>query len=365
MNYRLAQIFPQKSYSADFTETIDIDVIDPISQLIIELCVTNVGSVAPNAHAIACLAKIELLDGSDVLFSLSGYQAEAVDIYHNKIMRSNWNPYLDGLDVQRFVGLNFGRKLWDPMLAFVPKNFKNPQLKLTLDINAGGNAPVLNKLRVWGALFDQKEVTPVGFLMHKEIKNYSMGSASHEYTDLPRDFPYRKLFIRAQSAGTEPGQLVDKIKIYEEEGKRVIIDTEIPDMLLRTIASSPMLQEILYGHVSTISTNGFCTPTARVVGSCQRWALTAGAGEIAFYDGDGGRFKVIAATAASNMQAKISGWLPHATYELPFGDQEDPADWFDVTKLGSLKADILSLSGGSGIACQLFLQQLRRYAGAA
>ena len=362
MNHRLTQIFPQKSYSADFTENIDIDVADPISQLIIELCVTNVGSIAPTAHAIACLSKIEIVDGSEVLFSLSGYQAEAVDIYHNKMIRSNWNPYLDGMDVQRFIGINFGRKLWDPVLAFVPAAFKNPQLKLTLDINAGGNAPVSNKLRVWAAMFDQKAVTPMGFLMHKEIKNYNMGSASHEYTDLPRDYPYRKLFLRAQSAGTEPGQLIDKLKLYEEEGKRIIIDTELPDAILRTIANSPMLTEILYGYVGTSSTNGFCTPTTRVVGSAQRWALTAGAGEIAFYDGDGGRFKVIAATAASNMQAKVSGWLPHATYELPFGDQDDIDDWFDVSKIGSLKADILSLAGGSGVACQLFLQQLRKYA---
>jgi len=363
MNYRLAQIFPQKSYTADFTETIDIDVADPISQLIIELGVVNVGSIAPTAHAIACLTKVELVDGSDVLFSLSGYQAEAVDFYHNKMLRSNYNPYLDGMEVQRFIGLNFGRYLWDPLLAFDPKNFKNPQLKISLDINAGGNAPVTNKLRVWGALFDQKAVSPGGFLMHKEIKNYTMGSASHEYTDLPRDYPYRKMFMRAQSAGTEPGQLVSTLKLYEEEGKRIILDSEIPDMILRTLAMGPMITELLYGHVGTTSTNGFCTPTTRVAGSCQRWATTAGAGEIAFYDGDGGRFKVIAATLSSNMQAKVSGWLPHATYEIPFGDQMDPDDWFEVSGLGSLKADILSLSGGSGVACQIFLQQLRKYAG--
>jgi len=362
MNYRLSQILPQKSYTADITETIDLDVVDPISQLIIELGVVNVGSIAPTAHAIACLTKIELVDGSDVLFSLSGYQAEAVDWYHNQKLRSNYNPYLDGMEVQRFIGINFGRKLWDPLLAFNPKQFKNPQLKLTLDINAGGNAPVTNKLRVWGALFDQKTIEPTGFLMHKEIKNYTMGSASHEYTDLPRDYPYRKLFLRAQSAGTEPGQLVDKIKLYEDEGKRIPVDLEIPDMILRTMGSSPMITEILYGHVGTTATYGYCTPTTRVVGSCQQWDATVEAGAIAFYDGDGGRFRVIKETSSSNMQAQISGWLPHGTYEIPFGDQDEIDDWFDVSKIGSMKADVLSLAGGNTIACQLFLQQLRKYA---
>jgi hypothetical protein len=361
MNYRLAQIWPQKSYSADTTEIIDLDVGDPISQLIIELDVTNVGSIAPTAHAIACLTKIELVDGSDVLYSLSGYEAEAVDFYHNKQLRSNWNPYLDGMDVQRFIGINFGRYLWDPMLAFDPKKFRNPQLKLTLDINAGGNAPVTNKLRVWGAMFDQKQISPAGLLMHKEIKNYAMGSASHEYTDMPLDYPYRKLFIRAQSAGTEPDQLIDQVKLYEDEGKRIVIDSEIINVLLRCMSTTPIIIEQIYGHVGTTSTNGFCTPTSRTIGHCQRWATTTGAGEIAFYDGDGGRFKVIAATAASNMQAHVSGYAPHATYELPFGNQDDPADWYDISKVGSLKTDILSLTAGSGVDCQIFLQQMRPY----
>lgn len=361
MNYRLSQIFPQKSYTADFTETIDIDVMDPVSALIIELAVTNVGTIAPTAHAIACLPKIELVDGSDVLFSLSGYEAEAVDIYHNKKMRSNWNPYLDGMDVQRFIGLNFGRWLWDTGLAFVPKNFKNPQLKLTLDIDAGGNAPVINKLRVWGALFDQKTVEPVGFLMHKEIKNYTMGSASHEYTDLPRDYPYRKMFLRAQSHGTEPGQLVDKVKLYEEEGKRIIIDSEFPDSILRCITDNPMLTELIMNYVATTISNAYCTMTTRVNGVGQKWATSIGAGEIAFYDGDGGRFRKISATATANAQFIVGGWLPHGTVEIPFGLEGDMEDWFDVTKLGSLKADILSLAGGSGVNLQIFLQQLRRY----
>ncbi len=361
MNYRMYQLFATKSYTADTTEVIDLDVVDPISQLIIELDVTNVGSGAAAAHAIACLTKIELIDGSDVLYSLSGYEAEAVDFYHNRKLRSNWNAYLGTLPVQRFVGINFGRKLWDPMLAFDPKKFRNPQLKLSLDINAGGMSATPNSLAVWAALFDQKAISPMGFLMHKEIKSYKMGAGSHEYTDMPTDFPYRKLFIRAQSAGSEPSALISTVKLYEDEGKRISVDTTGPDNLERIMANSQMMTEPIIGIVNTTTTAGFCTPTARVNGTAAKWAATTGAGEIAFYDGDGGQFHVICATAMSNMQAIVNGWLPHATYELPFGDQDDPNDWYDVTSLGSLKLDVLSLAAGSGIANDIFLQQLRKY----
>ncbi len=362
MKYRQAIIHARKAYAADTTEIIDLDVADPISALVIELAVVNVGSIAPTAHAIACLTKIELVDGSNVIFSLSGYEAEAVDWYHNLIQRSNWNPYLDGMEVQRFVGINFGRWLWDPILALDPKKFTNLQLKLTLDINAGGNAPVTNRLQVFGLLFDEKKVSPSGFLMHKEIKNYTMAASSHEYTDLPTDYPYRKLFVRCQTAGTEGCQLIDTIKLSEDRDKRVLFE-EDPATILRAIAArSPKYTEEIIGFVGTTATNGFCTPTERVNGVCQRWAATTGAGEIAFYDGDGGRFKVIAATAASNMQVLVNGWAPHATWEIPFGVQEDIDDWYDVSKIGNLKADILSLAGASSSnSTQIFAQQLRKY----
>lgn len=365
MNYRLSTIHARKTYTSDITEIIDLNLVDPLSQLIIELAATNNGD-SSTAHAIACLEKIELVDGSDVLFSLSGYEAEAVDIYHNKMMRQNWNPYLTDMDVQRFVAINFGRFLWDPQLAFVPKNFRNPQLKLTLNIDAGGNAANANKLQVWGAMFDQKEVSPIGFLMHKEIKNYIMTASGHEYTDLPRDYPYRKLFMRCQKAGTEPNQLVNNIKLSEDQDKKIIFDHGTEDVF-RTIASmNPMITELIMFPITTALTNRFCTPTTRVNGNIDTWATTAGGGEYVFYDGDGGRFRALAATAAKNVQAVVSGWLPHGTWEIPFGLQDQIEDWYDVSKVGNLKLDIKGESGLAGTeTLQIFLQQLRRYGAAA
>lgn len=361
MNYRLSTLFAQKTYLADATEVIDINVADPISQLIIGLEVPNVGDIA-TAHAIACLTKLELLDGSDVLFSLSGYEAEAVDIYNNKRIRSNWNPYLTGLPVQRYFAINFGRKLWDPELAFDPKKYVNPQLKFSLDINAGGNAPVSNKVTIWAALFDQKSVSPIGFLMHKEIKNYTMAASAHEYTDLPRDYPYRNLFLRCQVPGTECDQLVDNIKLSEDQDKRIIFDHGPADLFRTIAAHNPMLTELIMFPIATSSRYGFCTPTVRVNGSLNEWAAALAAGAMAFYDGDGGRFRAICATGPTNAQAIVSGWLPHATWEIPFGDPDDMEDWFDASIPGSLRLDVKASSGASASdSVQVFLQQLRRY----
>jgi hypothetical protein len=360
MNYRLNTIHERTTYAADKTEIIDLNVIDPISQLIIELAVTGVGDTA-TAHAIACLTKIELIDGSDVLFSLSGYEAEALDIYHNKVMRSNWNPYLTTLDVQRFIGINFGRKLWDPELAFVPTKFRNPQLKLTLDIDAGGNASNSNKLKVWAALFDQKTVSPVGFLMAKEIKSYTIGASSHEYTDLPRDYPYRKLFVRNLEPGTEPNGNIGNIKLSEDQDKRIIFD-HAPNDIYRTLGyGTPQLIEQIMFAAKTATCYVFTTVTERATATFTTWASSMGTGTFASYGSAGGRM-LVDSGANENAVAIVAGFLPHGVYELPFGDQMDMADWYDVSKVGSLKLDITGGSGAAGTeTAQIFLQQLRKY----
>jgi len=363
MNYRLSTILPQKSYTASETETIDLDMADPISQLIIELGVTNVGDVA-TAHAIACLSKIEIVDGSDVLFSLSGYEAEALDIYHNKGMRSNWNPYLNGLGCQRFVGINFGRKLWDPLLAFDPKKFRNPQLKVSLSVGAGGNAGTPCTLQVWAALFDQKVVTPVGFLMHKEIKDYVMKQSAHEYTDMPRDYPYRKLLIRNLEPGTEPCQNIGNVKLAEDQDKRVVFDQDMVTLLRAIAMEHPVLVEQIMFACTTAGVSVFTTVTERATATFADWAAAVASGAYASYGSAGGRMTAICGTGATNAIALVAGYIPHGVFEVPFGDQMDMEDWYDVTKgIGSLKLDI---KGSSGLAstetCQIFLQQLRKYA---
>lgn len=362
MNYRLSTIHPRKSYAANTTEIIDLNVLDPISQLIIELAANITNDTAITAHAIACLEKIELVDGSDVLFSLSGYEAEAVDWYHNHNFNSPWDIYMGWGETQRFIRINFGRYLWDPILAFNPKKFRNPQLKLTLNITAGGAVPSLNRLQVWGALFDQKAVEPTGFLMHKEIKDYTVGISSHEYSDLPTDFPFRKLLIRCQEAGTEPGANISTIKLSEDQDRRIIFNHGTED-IFRTIAmQSPPIEEHIHARVATTQTNIFCTPTTRCYAVATEQGATVTTGQIATEMGDGGRFKAIATTAQAYAHFFVRGWLPHGTWEIPFGLQNEIDDWYDVTKVGSLKLDILASAAVAGTEkVQLFLQQLRKY----
>ena len=72
MKSRLYTIFPSKSFTASTTEVIDLKTVDAISQLLILVAFTN-ASATLTAHPCALISKVEIVDGSDVLYSLDGY----------------------------------------------------------------------------------------------------------------------------------------------------------------------------------------------------------------------------------------------------------------------------------------------------
>ncbi|GAJ22011.1 unnamed protein product, partial [marine sediment metagenome] len=195
MNYRLATILAREDVSADGTKVIDLNLVDPVSQFQIVYESLGVSSGSPDGLAAQCVTKIELVDGSDVLYSLTGAQAQAADYYHRKVEPANQNVYLKDMNAEMVFNMNFGLHLFDPLYAFDARKFTNPQLKITIDMGLGGCTSVHGYLTVLANIFDEKVVTPTGFLMHKEIKDYALGAGTHEYTDLPTDYPYRKLFI--------------------------------------------------------------------------------------------------------------------------------------------------------------------------
>ena len=56
----------------------------------------------------------------------------------------------------------------------------------------------------------------------------------------------------------------------------------------------------------------------------------------------------------------VSGKCPHGMFCVPMGKQDVIEDWFDATKVGSLKLDLTGGGSASGTV-EIITQQLRRY----
>ena len=363
MNYRFSTIKAEETFTADTTDVIDINVRDCISELVIRFQPKNGAEGEPTGHPMRCISKIELVDGSNVLFALSGAQAHALDWYNNQIVRPNIMWYLTGLTFDCALHISFGRFLFDPVLAFDPKKFTNPQLKITLDIDAGGMNTSEVKLSVFARLFDEKAIEPMGFLMTKEIKDYGLGDATHEYTDMPTDYPYRKVLLRSQTYGVGIEHLFDVIKLSEDNDKKVPLNHKIEEILHAITGYGKPYREWILTNCDTDGRYIFNTPGYWPAFSATVWSSAVPTAGATVYEGDGGRAICYKTTNAQNLQIMCMGWCPHSMIEIPCGLPNEIEDWYDVTKLGTLQLDMTSGSGRSSTdKCQVMVQQLRKYA---
>ena len=358
MNYRINEFYGRTSHTSDTTVVIDLDMQDVISEIL--LTFEGTGSTYLNTSPLFDgITNIEIVDGSEVIYSLGGVESEALDWYaKGGRFNHNYNYAMNGGGYTRTLGLHFGRYRYDPMLALDPKMFKNLQLRVTLDIDGGGNAPATVYLTCNAVLFDEKVVSPQGFLSTKEVKMYTGASTVHEYTDLPVDYPLRALYLRAHLADTESNQCISNVKISEDQGKKVPFDLNSNALQRVVLDSYPKVTESYWMAPHTSVRYLYIAPTAQVTALGQPWAAAAADQGTTCYSGDGGKLYVITASAASNTQIHCQGHFPHATFEIPFGDKNDINDWFNPAGLRNLKADI---TGGASSVNHIIVQQLRTY----
>lgn len=355
MNYRIASILAPEAATIAATKTLDINLADPVSRIIVQMKGLNNGTTL-TAHPAKMVSKIELVDGSDVLFSLSGVECQALNYFDKGKMPFNVVNYCNDVYAIATYELNFGRFLYDTVLAFDPKKFVNPQLKITHDVSKGGAAPDAGLLSVFADVFDEKAVTPTGFLMNKEQYSYTLTQSAKEHIDLATDYPYRKMILQSMSTSLQPWQQFNKIKLDQDSGRRVIINDEQTSNLLKIMGMWPIFQETIEAPVKAASQTIPCTASYERVAAVTPMAADSTAYLTQTY---GGSIKVTAG-ATGVVDMIVSGFCPHSAFCIPFGIQEAPADWFDVSKIGSLRMSLTAGSSASG-TCEIVTQQVRSY----
>lgn len=358
MNYRIAQILAPEDLGTGGTKIIDITIADIISRIEIIFRTKN-GDMGMDDHPAANITKVELIDGSDVLFSLSGREMQALNFYDRKVPADNHMSGGNGDWMRAAFGLDFGRELWDPDLAFDPQKFTNPQLKITWDENLANTSCTDNYMLVVAYLFDELKPAPTGFLMTKELYTYTPVANSHEYIDLPTDHMMRQLLIGSHQEGYTFTQMIAEMKLAEDNDKRVPMDLTGEQLWWEIKRNYPEYIENLYIGMESGGTTFRVTPSedAVIVG-----LPTSTAQDVYGVFGNGGVAAFSTETGTETIYMLCKGYLPHGYAPLAFGNQMAPADWYDVTKIGSLSLRVKAgPSLGSNPTAQVIAQQLRSY----
>jgi len=358
MNHRLASVLAEETIIPAATKVIDLDMDDVVSRIQINLEVQRDGTVLGD-HPAAVVSNIELIDGSDVLFSMSGKECQALDYYQTGKMPFNAVTDQDGQDDIVVFNINFGRFLYDEILAFDPSKFRNPQLKITHNYQACGGTPGAARMEVRAFLFDEKVPTPVGFLMSKEHYQFTSGvENTYEYIDMPTDYTTRRYMIVGQRDGYFCQQVVNSLRLSEDNAKRIPYDTSVWQLLKMLHQTYPRIEE--YGHF-TFSTTAkviWASPTQDIVVN----AVGITPGNAAVPDTIPTKMPIsLDAVVSEQGNAQISGYDPHSSFILPFGAPDNMDDWYDVTKIGNLKLRLKAGSAGATGVVEVVTEQLRKY----
>lgn len=358
MNTRLATILAREDLGVSGTKVIDINILDIISRITVIFTAKN-GAANIIAHPAANITKIEIVDGSDVLFSLSGKQAQAVNFYDRPVKPFNYTDTIDAHWNTAAFGLDFGRFLFDPALAFDPKKFTNPQLKITWnEVLCQANCAD-NYCTVLADIFDELVPTPPGFFMTKEIYNYTVATTGYEYIDLPTDYITQQIFVRTQLAENVFEGIIDELKLSEDNDKRIPLDISTGNLIRRVLEQYPPVMETTFLNAAQSNTDSYVMPTDIVHGLCSEYGVI---GPASVWTLDGGKIGYIGTGATTPLKTIIIGYYPHGVAPLlPKPGSEIP-DWYDVTKLGSLKLRIKdSAAAATTPSAQVITKQYRTY----
>jgi len=301
------------------------------------------------------VSKIELVDGSDVLCSLSGIQAQALYYWETGELPFNINEYENNIECCATFPINFGRFMWDRQFALNPANYNNLQLKITHNKALGGSAPDAGTMAIFAYTFDDPYPTPGAFFMSKEHHSYSLTASAHKYIDLPTDFPYRVLMPMSYETTYAFNTQFAYFSWYADNKKRVFLDNIAGSELAKLHQEMDQVEENFAGLGTGSAVSYYQASTYENYGvgvgrSHSQTTLIVG-------QPSGPRIQVTN-DASEAFAVYETGWCPFGSINLCCHDMRDPNSWFDPTQYGSVMLDITAGSGASGTIYTV-IQQVR------
>jgi len=369
MRIRETYILKDTSVSDSETLTQDIKLTDPIAEIEVRYRATN-GATSCQQHRIRDdVSKVELVDGSDVLYSLPMISGIALNFYEAGELPPAEISEAGGVTQYETVFLRFGRFLTDYRLALDPQRFANLQLRLThaLTIDAAaGFATGTGYVTVIARVLENAPQAPEGFLMSKEHYSWTTAASGDEVIDLPIDYPYRLLGVRAYEHGVSIMSSITNVKLTLDSDKVVPFDLASRDLVYlceRTFGWARYCAHLFETNNDTIMA-GVSVPRCWDIFSRKDLDF-ATADAIA---GDKLTLSVTKTTTTPTVDAETSdvalgqvvqGVAPEGVLAYLFGAKNDPDTWLDPTPYKSSQLKVTQ--GNAGAAASVFLQQLRRY----
>ena len=341
----------------------EINIKDPIMDFYVTLEATNGATSNVENSMIDVLDRIEIIDGSDVLWALDSEEILANQFYHYKESTGLGIDERPAKIQKTIFKIPLGIGRMHPDVAFDPTRFANPQLVLEWDLEniraVGADAFVTNTLdlNIMADVIDQAPARPTGYLMTKQLTEFLTTVGEHR-VELPVDYAYRTMYVRAFKDAVCPQAYIEKVKHGLNEDKYRPFDIYADDWL-EWLKEWYGLWHMSAWYFTAINATEDRNPYLR--GNLGA-ALTEGAGVTALSLNSLANCLLNwtgANLAAAHIHAMVQGALPFGTWAWPYGDAESPDEWLQLEYTDKSRLTVTGLLADS--TAQVFLTQHRMY----
>jgi len=341
------------------TVTFPINMLGKIQDIRVKFSATNGGTSNTVGKLCGLVSKIEVVDGSDVLCSLSMRELQALNCFNNGYM-----PFKDlsggaGVAIADNAIISFGRFLGDRAYYLDASRFSNPMIRLTWAFTVSATAGIATgtgALSLIARVIEDAAPPYMGFIMRKEVKSWTTASSGDESTILDRSWPYKGIMVGALLTTVVPDTLITNLKLSVDS------DRSIPFNLTGTDACSKNVEQFgVFQEKFRPLTDTAATWLSDIFYQTGAWMSKPGATAKSITTAVTAESVTTAATTggtADTTEITVQGSGPHANVYLPFGDGVNPEDFLNPSGMGELKL-ILTQAVGSA-AGTVVTEQLRQ-----
>ncbi len=376
MRLRKTTITEDTTITTTGTVVHNLDFTDPVREIIIGFYGKRFDHSDTNDPLLLeDIDKIEIVDGSDVIFSCTGTEAGAVQLYHTgkrPFLAYTANSYSTN---RNQVKIRFGRDLSDNDYGLDLSRFTNPQLKITHSFTeAAGSWAAGQQTYTVEAWVAEGAPKPKGFFMTKHIYSWSKGTSGDETVDMPRDYPYRFIVMQVKDAGTPIYAEFTDVKMSCNYDEFVPFDVKMEDQAWENISEygHQYVQHEAIGDGSDTDIKSYNQMSWNWGGWPGSWnsgqhcmvkrpySGYSTLGRSTCPDSSGADFT--STFLANTQRALIThyGWELFESEVIPFGNLKDPEEWFNPREWKNVRL-ILTQAQTDAKTSNIVLQQVRDY----
>jgi len=350
------------------TVIIDLNVKDPISYITVEYEATT-GATASWDHELHDdISAIEIVDGSDVLASLSMEEWRGLNFVERGCLPHSVLTEVGNSTQEETCVLYFGRYPDDPEYYLDLTKFTNPQLRLTHNLTISASAGFTSgtgKITVMARIIEEGAAPQKGFMMAKQVYSWTSAASGDETIDLPRDYPYRYLLVKALLSTYRPDEILSRIKLSCDADKYVPINNymeDIMDLNERRLGFAQLAKGLYRKDDDSVLGDIYDTRKAHIRAAVDDHmatveAIDAEQVQLGLYDFTTPGTPAFQ-TTDSAIQLVTEGIAPHAMLGVFFGGPDAPEGWFPAPDFGDIK--LYATQATANADCAIVLQQIRR-----